>query len=188
MSVEFGCLVGARALLCGSDNRLSLYDADTQKRQRVFVEKNHLSHSYTCFAWSAAGGGTGKRGTGDGGVDDLLGVGCSDGTIIVWNLVTGTVDRVLGVSNETPVSTDLAFSNDKGSLFVSSQSSVLQYSIKDGALMQTLKAGKRGALKLAMNPKANVLALARSVAIHQFLRHLACLCGCACRPPRLHYT
>ena len=164
---------GGRVLLCGSDNRITLYDADSQKRQRSFVEKNYLAHAYTSFAMVGGGGNSngssssssssgGKRrnsGGGDGG-DELLAIGCSDGTIILWNLVTGMADKVLGNANESPVPTDLAFSNAGNSLFVSSQSSVVQYSVKDGALVQALKAGKHGALKLAMNPKAAVLAIA----------------------------
>ena len=178
--VAFGKAGTQRALLCGGDNRIGLYETDTQQRKRVFVEKNHLAHSSSCFAWSGAstsGGGAASSSSGSsssakrkssGGsgeaAGDILAIGCSDGTIIVWNLVTGVVERVLGALNETPVPTDVALSNDGKSLFVSSAASVVQYSVKDGTLLQTLKAGKHGALKLAMNPLADVLAIARLVA------------------------
>ena len=78
-------------------------------------------------------------------------------------MTTGVVERVLGLANDSPVPTDLVFSNDNSQLFVSSQTNVVQYGVKDGAVVQSLKAGKHGALKLAMNPKANVLAVARFV-------------------------
>lgn len=156
-------------LLCGSDNRVNLYETDTQKRQRVFVEKNHLSHSYSSFAWSngSSSSSSSKRKSGGAEIakNDILAIGCSDGTIIIWNLLTGVVQKTLGTPNETPVPTDLALSNDSKTLFVSSHSNVAQYNLEDGQILQTLKAGKHGALKLAMNPKADVIAIARYVKI-----------------------
>jgi WD40 repeat protein len=169
MTEAFGAFGGSKALLCGGDNRVSQYEADAQRRERVFVEKNHLAHSYSSFAWtgsssSSSSSSSKRRNSGPGdAADELLAVGCSDGTVVVWNLTTGVVTTVLGTANETPAPTDLAFSNDHAHLFVSSQSSVVQYGVKDGVLAQSLKAGKHGALKIAMNPKASVLAIAKSV-------------------------
>lgn len=138
--------------LLSQDNRLHLWDVDTRKERKGYVDKNHLSHSFTCFNW--------KRGK-----KDSLGefvVGFSDGTLIVWDLARGVVSKTLGKVNESDAPTDIAFTNDQNTVFVSSnQNKVLVYNLKSGEVERSLKAGKKGIQKLAANPKANVIAAAR---------------------------
>ena len=144
---------GKQFICVSSDNRVSLFDTDTQKRRRVYVEKNHLSHSYHCSSWR-----NGKN-------EDLglFAVGASDGTVIIWDLVRGVVSKVIGQVNESAVPSDIVFANDGKSLFVCSEGSsqILQYNVSDGSQLKSLKAGKKGASKMAINPKAGVLAVAR---------------------------
>jgi WD40 repeat protein len=133
------------------DNRIHLWDTDTRKERRTYVEKQHLSHTYTCSSWRA-----GKR--------DNLGyfaVGTSDGTIILWDLTRGVVSKTLGKANESPVPTSVVFSNDSKSLLVSSsQNHIVQYDLSTGEESHTFKAGKKGVLKVAVNPKVEVVAAA----------------------------
>jgi WD40 repeat protein len=133
-------------------NRIHLYDIDTRKEKRVYVEKNHLSHSYTSSSWLH-----GKK--------EALGVfavGSSDGTVVVFDLARGVVSKTLGIPNDTPAPTDIAFANDGQSVFVaSSQHTVVQYNLATGEQLKSLKTGKKGVMKMAMNPKADVLAVAR---------------------------
>lgn len=133
------------------DNRIHLWDLNTNKERRTYVEKLHTSHSYTCSSWKA-----GKK--------DNLGhfaVGASDGTIIVWDLTRGVVLKTLGKPNETPVPTSIVFANDSKSLFVSSaQNQIIQYDLITGEETNSFKAGKKGVLKIAINPKVGVIAAA----------------------------
>ena len=134
------------------DNRIHLWDTDSRREKHSYVEKNHLSHNYVCCCWKQV-------------KQDSLGffaVGCSDGVVIIWDLARGVVVKTIGVSNESPVPTDLVFSIDGTSIFVSSsQNHIIQYRLVDGEQINSYKAGKRGILKLAMNSKVDVLAVAR---------------------------
>ncbi len=150
------------------DNRLHLWDVDTRKERKGYVDKNHLSHSFTCFNWKQDK----KESLGE------FVVGFSDGTIIVWDLARGVVSKTIGKVNESDSPTDIVFSNDSKSVFVSSkQNTVLKYNLKTGELEKSLKAGKKSILKLASHPTANVIAAARFVSTdklavavaHQFL-------------------
>ena len=132
------------------DNRIHLWDTDTQRERRSYVEKHNLSHSYTCSSWKS-----GKK--------DNLGyfaVGASDGTVIIWDLTRGVVSKVIGRANETPVPSSIAFSNDTKSILVSSSSdsNVVQYDLSSGGQVNLYKAGKRGINKVSLNPKVDVLA------------------------------
>ena len=133
-----------------NDNRVHLWDTDTRKERRTYVEKQHLAHSYTCSSWRS-----GKK--------ENLGyfaVGATDGTIIVWDLTRGVVVKTFGKINESPAPTSLAFSNDSKSLLVSSaQNHVIQYDLTSGAEIRSVKAGKKGVLKMALNPKVDVIAV-----------------------------
>ena len=65
-------------LICSPDNRIKLWDVDTKKETRNYVEKRHLSHSYTCWDWNH-----GKKDLG------MFAAGTSDGSIIIWDLMRG---------------------------------------------------------------------------------------------------
>lgn len=135
-----------------SDSRLHLWDVASKKLKKTYVEKNHLTHSFTCFSW----GNSSKEYPG------LFAVGYSDGVVVVWDLSRGVVARTIGTANESEAPTHLVFANDGKSIFVStSQNTIDQYDIVSGALLQSLKTGKKGVNKMAMNPKVDVIAAAR---------------------------
>ena len=132
------------------DNRVHLWEIDSGKEKRVYVEKNHLSHSYITSSWYQS-----KKDQ-----FGLFAVAASSGTVIIWDLSRGVVTQTLNTTNESI--TELAFSNDGESIFISSKEpEIIQYSIKTGNIINNIKSTKKGAIKLAMNPKANVLAIAR---------------------------
>jgi len=143
-------------LLCTSDNRIALWDIQKSKRRHLYVEKKHLAHSYTCLAWHRDA--------------DLgsLAVGCSDGTVVLWDLTRGVVARVIGdnasSSGSTNVPSDVVFSADGKSVFVASitASDVNEYSVKTGVLVKAWTGHKKGTNRLAYNPKAPVVALGSS--------------------------
>ena len=57
--------------------------------------------------------------------------------------------------------TSLVFSNDSKSLIVSStQNQIVQYDFTSGEEIHSFKAGKKGVLKIAVNPKVEVVAAA----------------------------
>ena len=133
-----------------NDNRVHLWDTDTRKERRTYVEKQHLAHSYTCSSWRSGN----KENLG------YFAVGASDGVIIVWDLTRGVVVKTFGKINESPAPTSLVFSNDSKSLLVSSaQNHVVQYDLTSGAEIRSVKAGKKGVLKIALNPKVDVIAV-----------------------------
>ena len=141
-------------MYAGGDNRLSLWDVDTKKRRHVYVEKNHLSHSYTCISWRH-----GKKDS-----LGLLAFGCSDGSVIIWELLRGVVSVVIPSPSQNSngsVPVDVEFSNDGKSLFVcySNTTDVSQCSTKDGSIVRTLKGHKKGNTKIARNPQADVVAI-----------------------------
>lgn len=137
------------------DNRVCLFDAETKKESRVFVEKNHLTHTYTAFDW--LGGKSGAR--------DLFTAGCSDGTVIVWDLTRGIVIKTIKVADKA-VPTAVNFSLDHKSVYVSTaDNNVLHYDVATGELQSSIKCGKKAVLKLKCNPKANVMAIATSSSV-----------------------
>ena len=140
-------------LVCGKDNRICVWDLDTRKRRRTYVEKHHLSHEYTCMTRHSD-----KKSKG------TLAVGCSDGTVIAWDLTRGVVARVIGETGSSSVPSDLAFSHDGKSLFVASATSsdVSEYVVATGELRKAWKGHKKGVLRLAGNAKAAVLAVGGS--------------------------
>lgn len=139
-------------LIVTSDNRIHLWDVDTRKERRIYVERNHLSHVYTCCSWNH-----GKK--------DRLGtfaIGTSDGKIVLWDLIRGVVRKTITISDTSSIPNDIAFSNDGSSLFsISHHNQIIQYNVETGETINTFKSGKKGSLKLAMNPKANVFAIAK---------------------------
>jgi WD40 repeat protein len=132
------------------DNRIQLWDTDTRREKLSYVERNNLAHSYTCSAWRC-------------GKNDKLGyfaVGTSDGTVVIWDLARGIVSKTIGRANDSPVPTSIAFANDVKSIFVSSaqDNHINQYDLSTGNVIKSIKAGKKGVLKVAMNQKADVIA------------------------------
>ena len=132
------------------DNRIHLWDTETCKERRSYVEKNHLAHNYNCFDWLQSN-------------HDNLGVcavGCSDGHIIVWDLVRGVVSSTITHSNKNISS--ISFSLDGKYIFVSDDTNYInQYKIADKELIKSYKCGKYGIFKIIMNPAIDVLAIAR---------------------------
>ena len=123
-----------------------------EKQRKSYVDKNHLSHSFTCTAWHGAS--QDKPG--------IIAVGFSDGIVIVWDLTRGVIAKTLGTPNESPPVTDVVFSKDGKSLFASSlNTQILHYDLATGVVLNSLKGGKKGVSKLAMNPKLDVLAACR---------------------------
>ena len=78
-----------------------MFDVESKTESRVFVEKNHLAHTYTSFDW--LGGKSGAK--------DLFTAGCSDGTVVVWDLTRGIVIRTIKVADKA-IPTAVNFSLD----------------------------------------------------------------------------
>lgn len=128
---------GAQSLIYSSaDNRVKI--ANTHGKEiSSLVEKNHLDHSYSCIAVSSHSSSSGKQ---------LLSVGCSDGSIVVWSLERGVIAHVFGVRSEDGESmplkapTDMSFSCDGSSLFVADGlGPVREYSMESGDIVSTHK-------------------------------------------------
>jgi WD40 repeat protein len=135
-----------------SDSRLHLWDVASKKAVKSYVDKNHLTHSFTCYSWSASS----KENQG------LLAVGFSDGVVVIWDLSRGVVAMTIGTAKESETPTDIVFSKDGKSVFVSTdRNEIAQYSVETGGVLQSLKTGKKGVQKMALNPKVDVLAAAR---------------------------
>lgn len=135
------------------DSRVHLWDVASKKERKSYVDKNHLTHSFSCYAWRNAA----KEQTGG-----IFVAGYSDGLIAIWDLNRGVQTQVIGKANESEVPTDIVFSNDAKSIFVSSnENQIVQYDIATGKEIIQLKTGKKGNFKLAMNPKVDVIAAAR---------------------------
>ena len=120
------------------------------KRRRVYIEKKHLSHTYVSCAWR------------HGNKDDLgtLAVGCSDGIVLIWDLVRGVVSTVIGNSDEIHGEiSDVAFSRDGKSVYASSekQSTINEYKVSDGSFVKSMKGHKREPQDLLGNPKTDAL-------------------------------
>ena len=144
-----------------ADNRVRLWDVDSNNERRCFVEKHHLSHSYTCSTW----GQTNRDDLG------LFAVGSSDGVVIIWDLTRGVVARTIGKPNESSIPSDIAFSKDMTTLFVCylSSSHIDEYNVVDGQLKQTHKGLKKGAARLALSPSSQSMAVARYASSHPLL-------------------
>ncbi len=137
------------------DNRVCLFDSEAKTESRSFVEKNHLTHTYTSYDW--LGGKLGER--------DLFAAGCSDGTVVLWDLTRGVVAKTFSNANKA-APTSMNFSLDRKSLYVcAGEGAVLQYDVRSGEQLAPLKCGKKPVLKLRCNPKANVMAIATSSSV-----------------------
>jgi WD40 repeat protein len=86
-------------------------------------------------------------------------VGCNDGTVVTWDLSRGVVVKSIGISGESEVPTCIAFSTDGKSIYVGSNGEkIIQYEVKTGEQISSFKSGKKGCLKISINPVANVIA------------------------------
>ena len=152
---------GKACLICGGDNRIKLWDVSNRREARNYIEKRHLSHGYTCWAWSLSNS---KKDGGSNGNLGLFAVGTSEGTIIVWDLMRGVVKKELGSSDDgNPPPTDIVFSNDAKLIYVASQLNHINvYDIESGEIIKSLKTGKKSTSKLCHNPRADVLAVGSS--------------------------
>lgn len=137
-----------------SDSRIHVYDVlGGSSKKKTLVDRNHLAHSYTCIAW---GNTPSTR--------SIVAVGFSDGLVFIWDMSRGVIVQTLGVVNQSPAPTDVVFGSDDSSIFVSAQGHpVIQYNRLTGEVVQQMKVGRKGAAKLALNPKANVLVACRYV-------------------------
>ena len=135
-----------------TDNRIHLWDVVNGKEKRAYVEKHHLSHSFTCFCW--------RPGLKDQG---RAAVGYNDGVTVIWDFTRGVVVKTIGIVNESAVPTGAILSNDSSSVYISSatQDNIVQFNALSGAVERSLKAGKKGVSHMALNPKAEVLAFSR---------------------------
>lgn len=135
-----------------SDNRIHLWDIVTRQEKRSYVDKNHLSHEFTCFTWKH-------------GPKERLGhavVGYSDGLTMVWDLTRGVVVKTIGTVGESVVPTAVAISNDASSVYVgSAEEDIVEFSLLSGEVVRKLKSAKKGVQRMALNPKAEVLAISR---------------------------
>lgn len=149
------------------DNRIKLIDVESRSEQHSFVERHHLSHSYVCSAW------------GQSSAEDVgqFAVGCSDGTIVVWDFVRG-VSKTIGKANELPVPTDIEFSRDLKSILVSSNmSQIIEYDIKSGTNKRQFKTSKKGSQRICLNPSVDAIATVRFVSTYLliFTNHIFAL-------------
>lgn len=89
-------------------------------------------------------------------------VGCSDGTIVIWDLVRGVVLTSFKAGDTNSNITSVVFASDALSVYVSDeQNFVHQYLIESGELLKSIKTGKKAVQKLALNPLVDALAVAR---------------------------
>jgi WD40 repeat protein len=134
------------------DNRIHLWKTATGKEREGYIDKNHLAHSFTCLTWIE-------------GANQSLGnfaAGFDDGVVVVWDLVRGVELNTFGRTNSSFFPTDIAFSNNRSTIFISSsQSQIEQYDLLTGKKLKSLKASKSGVSKMAMNPKVDVVAAGR---------------------------
>lgn len=135
-----------------TDCRLHLWDVASKKERKSYVDKDHLTHSLTCYDWNNSSGST----------PGMFASGYSDGTVVVFDLNRGVVAKTIGKKLESEIPTDIVFSNDAKSIFVSSNDNhVVQYDVVSGNEVSKIKAGKKGVQRIAMNPKVDVIAVAR---------------------------
>lgn len=146
------CLSSSSKLMTivSRDNRIHLWDTGIRKEKRVYVEKNHLAHKYTCTDWRQI-------------TPESLGyysVGCSDGIVIIWDLARGIVINTIKNGDDSIAS--ITFSNDGSTIYVSdTQNYVNQYKTTEPEVQKSFKVGKRRILKMVMNPVIDVIAVAR---------------------------
>ena len=147
----FSYPTGNAFLNISSDNRVHIWDTVSKKCNKL-IDKNHLAHQFTCFAWNYS--------------KSSLCVGFSDGIIIVWDLSRGVVTKTIGDNNSDSPSS-IVYSNDSNSIFVSSLSLnyVSQFCLKTGSLLKTIAIGKKGVMKMIINPIVDILAISRYILI-----------------------
>lgn len=128
-----------------SDNRIHLYDIESGKEKRTYVEKNNLSYTYCCHAWSNFAKVNDKVSLG------YYAVGTTSGSVFVWDLDRGVVKFTLALDSAP---NDVKFSD--GHIVVStSTSSIVKYDLASGKQISSTKIGKKPATSIAINPKVN---------------------------------
>lgn len=141
---------GKHYINVSKDNRLQLWDTESSKSKRSYVEKQHLAHSYLSFAWNQKNGELGT-----------YAVGASDGTVLVWDLGRGVVVKTVGQPNGT-IPLSMVYSSDGDRLYVgSTTSSIVAYDVESGNQISELQAGKKGPIIVRKNPVDDVIAAAR---------------------------
>lgn len=144
------------------DNRLHLWDIESRKEKKAYIDKNHLSHSFTAFAWNKAICSSSNAKENVKQLGNFV-MGFNDGQLLVWDLTRGVISKTIKLKdNHANVPSSIVFSQDQSSIFVSSnQIYVLQYSLASGELVKSIKAGKKSVTKMCINPKVDVLAISR---------------------------
>lgn len=146
------------------DNRIHLWDVETQKEKKgSYVDKNHLSHSFTCFAWNKANE-SGKTKSNQLG---LFVMGFDDGQLLVWDLTRGVISKTIIEKGDSQIPTSIAFSTDQSSVLVSQsgQNQILQYNLSTGQVIKTIKTGKKAVSKMVINPRIDIIAVSSGSSI-----------------------
>ena len=155
-----------------SDNRIHLFDLDSGKEKQCFVERDHLSHQYTSVSWSRSITNTGGCGDGDSFNNKIissnkndsvvnskngsLAIGTSDSKVIIFDLDRGVVKGSFDIDGGVPI--DVCYSSSSGSsiyVATSGSSYIQRISCSDGSVISTIKAGKRGILRMCSHPKVD---------------------------------
>lgn len=140
-----------------SDNRIHLWDIESKKEKISYIDKNHLSHKFSCFYWTQ--NTSNNDGSSSSIASSILSVGYSDGIIITWDLIRGIVTKSLGSVGD-PCPSGVTHSKNRKSIFVSSSSTnvITKHALVPSEAAGSLSAGKKGVSKIAINPKLDVLA------------------------------
>lgn len=118
----------------------------------VLKHQDSVFHTCHCFSSSSSSSKTSI-------LKQYLAVGTSDGRIFVWDLQRGVLVSTLTLPS---VPHHAVFSSDSLSLFIclKSSSCVHKFEISSGKETLNLKCGKKYVNLIALNPKAQVIAVA----------------------------
>ncbi len=137
-----------------SDNRIHLFDLEAGVERQSLVERGHLSHTYTCSAWSKPAQAAKKNDSTTNSRYGLLAVGTSNSRIIIFDLDRGVVRSNIEVDG---VPSDISFGDSVGNnVYYTVVGSPEVHRLGPGSkTLPSIRAGKRGFLKIAANPKAD---------------------------------
>ena len=104
------------------DNRVKVYDTDSNKEKTTLVDKDYQNNTYLCQTHNLK---VDKK-NGESNGSELFAVGCENGQIIVWDVKRGIITCNLNMKNPSALKVyDLTISKDQKQLWTCSNTEMI---------------------------------------------------------------
>jgi len=162
------------------DGRLGVWSSISSQLVHQYVPSSHLSASCTCLAWAPHPKLNTKKKKKEDGSDDLVALGTTGGTVLLYSSKQGDLVTVLTKPTTQRINA-VTWSDDGGEVWAAGQDgNVAKFSISKLSLDFTFSAGTDPIFSLVLLPESRLVTASRAIKIWQI--------GDQRNPPVLHQT